>query len=198
MFNALRRAAGVHALAVSLILSACSSATQAQRSSVKPESQRRKAPDFALRDADGKLVRLSDYRGKVVLLNFWATWCGPCRFEIPWFIEFERMHKHRGFAVLGISMDEDGWDVVKPYIRRLGVNYRILMGDDMVAQLYGGVDALPTTFLIDREGRIAGVHVGLVSKSRYERDLAELLGLEQESASGSVQPSPAALAAGPR
>lgn len=198
MFNALRRALGVHALAVSLILSACSSSTPASRSSVKPESQRRKAPDFALRDADGKLVRLSDYRGKVVLLNFWATWCGPCKLEIPWFIEFERQHKHRGFAVLGVSMDEDGWEVVKPYIRRFGVNYRILMGDDTVAQLYGGVDALPTTFLIDREGRIASVHVGLVSKSRYERDLAELLGLEEESAGGAVQPSPAALAAGPR
>ncbi|MDW8130572.1 MAG: redoxin domain-containing protein, partial [Bryobacterales bacterium] len=131
MFHALRRGLAVHALAVSLILSACSSGTPAARSSVKPESQRRQAPDFTLRDADGKLVRLSDYRGKVVLLNFWATWCGPCRLEIPWFIEFERQHKHRGFAVLGISMDEDGWDVVKPYIRRLGVNYRILMGDDM-------------------------------------------------------------------
>lgn len=197
MFSAFSRALGVHALAVSLILSACSSGTPASRSSVKPESQRRKAPDFALRDADGKLVRLSDYRGKVVLLNFWATWCGPCKLEIPWFIEFERQHKHRGFAVLGVSMDEDGWEVVKPYIRRFGVNYRILMGDDTVAQLYGGVDALPTTFLIDREGRIASVHVGLVSKSRYERDLAELLGLEEESASGARQPSPAALAAGP-
>ncbi len=196
MFRAFRRALGVHALAVSLILSACSSSTPAARSSVKPESQRRKAPDFTLRDADGKPVRLSDYRGKVVLLNFWATWCGPCKLEIPWFIEFERQHKHRGFAVLGISMDEEGWDVVKPFVRRLGVNYRILMGDDMVAQLYGGVDALPTTFLIDREGRIASVHIGLVSKGRYERDLAQLLGLEQENASGAVEPAATVLAAG--
>lgn len=198
MFRAFRRALGVHTVALALVLSACSSGVNVARSSVKPESQRRKAPDFALRDADGKLVRLSDYRGKVVLLNFWATWCAPCRLEIPWFIEFQRKHKDRGLAVLGISMDEDGWEVVKPFIERLGVNYRILMGDDSVAQLYGGVDSLPTTFLIDREGRIASVHIGLVSKSRYEKDLAELLGLEQESAHGPAQPAPGVLLAGAR
>jgi cytochrome c biogenesis protein CcmG/thiol:disulfide interchange protein DsbE len=198
VFRAFRRALGVHTVALALVLSACSSGVNVARSSVKPESQRRKAPDFALRDADGKLVRLSDYRGKVVLLNFWATWCAPCRLEIPWFIEFQRKHKDRGLAVLGISMDEDGWEVVKPFIERLGVNYRILMGDDSVAQLYGGVDSLPTTFLIDREGRIASVHIGLVSKSRYEKDLAELLGLEQESAHGAAQPAPGVLLAGAR
>ena len=120
-------------------------------------------------------MRLSDYRGKVVLLNFWATWCGPCKLEIPWFMEFEQTLKDRGFAVLGISMDEDGWDAVKPYIERRKVNYRVLMGDDTVATLYGGVDSLPTSFLIDREGKIASVHIGLVSKSDYEDDLKQLL-----------------------
>lgn len=177
MLFASRRAVGLHALLLSLLLGACSSGPSNPRAAVKPESQRRQAPDFALRDADGKLVRLSDYRGQVILLNFWATWCGPCRLEIPWFIEFQRQHKHRGFTVLGIAMDEDGWEVVKPFIERLGVNYRVLMGDDSVAQLYGGVDSLPTTFLIDREGRIASVHIGLVSKRSYERALEELLGL---------------------
>lgn len=182
MFPAFRRALGLQALALALVLSACSSGSGTARSSIKPESQRRKAPDFALRDADGKLVRLSDYRGKVVLLNFWATWCTPCRFEIPWFVEFQRQYKDAGLEVLGISMDEDGWEVVRPFVTRFGVNYRILMGDDMVAQLYGGVDSLPTTFLIDRQGRIAGVHIGLVSKRSYERDLAELLGREPGAA----------------
>ncbi len=198
MFAAVRRALGLHALALSLILAACSAGSNPARSAVKPESQRRKAPEFTLRDADGKLVRLSDYRGKVVLLNFWATWCGPCKLEIPWFIEFERQHKHRGFAVLGISMDDDGWEVVRPFIRRLGVNYRILMGDDTVAQLYGGVDALPTTFLIDREGRIASVHVGLVSRRSYERDLEELLGVAGEEAGRSDASGAAAVLAGAR
>lgn len=188
MFPAFRRALSLQALAMALVLSACSSGSSTARSAIKPESQRRKAPDFALRDADGKLVRLSDYRGKVVLLNFWATWCGPCRFEIPWFIEFQRQYKDAGLEVLGISMDEDGWEVVRPFVARLGVNYRILMGDDMVAQLYGGVDSLPTTFLIDRQGRIASVHIGLVSKRSYERDLAELLEREPGSASRTVDP----------
>ena len=135
----------------------------------------RAAPEFELKDPDGRSVRLSDYRGKVVLLNFWATWCGPCTVEVPWFVEFERRLKDRGFAVLGIAMDEDGWDVVRPFMERLRVNYRVLLGNDQVAQAYGGVDSLPTSFLIDREGRVARVHVGLVSRSRYENELQELL-----------------------
>ena len=142
---------------------------------MKPAGERRPAPEFSLKDADGKTARLSDYRGQVVLLNFWATWCGPCKLEIPWFTEFEKKHKDEGFAVLGVSMDEDGWDTVKPYLRWANVNYRILMGDAQVAMLYGGVEALPTSFLIDREGKIASVHVGLVGKSDYENDIHALL-----------------------
>ena len=144
------------------------------RARVKPASQRKSAPEFNLKDADGKSARLSDYRGKVVLLNFWATWCGPCKVEIPWFIEFERKHKDQGFAVVGISMDEDGWQSVKPFISEAGINYRVLMGDEAISGLYGGVDSLPTTFILDRDGRIAATHLGLVSKGTYEHDLAEL------------------------
>ncbi len=154
---------------------------------------RRAAPNFELRDADGRLVRLSDYRGKVVLLNFWATWCGPCAIEIPWFVEFERRHKDRGFAVLGISMDEDGWEAVRPFMSRVGMNYRVLMGSDDVARAYGGVDSLPTSFLIDREGQVVSVHVGLVSKSRYENELAELL---SSMGVGGSSTAPAGRAAG--
>jgi peroxiredoxin len=141
---------------------------------MKPATQRKAAPEFSLKDANGKTVLLSEYRGKVVLLNFWATWCGPCKVEIPWFIEFERRHKDQGFAVVGISMDEDGWPAVRPFIAEAGINYRILMGDDSVSQLYGGVESLPTTFILDRDGRIAATHLGLVSKSIYEHDLTEL------------------------
>jgi len=137
--------------------------------------ERRVAPDFELRDSDGRTVRLSDYRGKVVLLNFWATWCGPCAIEIPWFVEFERRHKDRGFAVLGIAMDDEGWEVVRPFMSRFRINYRVLMGNDKVAHAYGGVDSLPTSFLIDREGKVFRVHVGLVSRGRYENELQELL-----------------------
>ena len=151
-------------------------------SALKPSKERRAAPDFSLKDTDGRTVRLSEYKGKVVLLNFWATWCSPCRAEIPWFIDFEQQHKNRGFAVLGVAMDEDGWQVVKPFIAELRVNYRTLMGDDSVAQLYGGVENLPTSFMIDRDGKIAAVHVGLVNKSDYENDIQQLLAASSGSA----------------
>ena len=143
--------------------------------SVKADKERKPAPDFELKDVNGHVVRLSDYRGKVVLLDFWATWCGPCKIEIPWFKEFEQQNKDKGFAVIGVAMDEEGWEVVKPYSHASGINYRLVIGDDDVAQQFGGVDALPTTFLIDREGRIASVHVGLASKRDFEDGIEVLL-----------------------
>ena len=142
---------------------------------VKPDKDRHQAPDFALKDVNGKTVRLSDYRGKVVLLDFWATWCGPCRIEIPWFMDLERRNKDKGFAVLGVSMDDDGWEAVKPFLSDLGVNYRVVIGNEETSQLYGGVDALPTTFLIDRVGKIAAVHVGLASRRDFEDGVEQLL-----------------------
>jgi len=158
--------------------------------SVKPDNQRKPAPDFTLKDADGKVVHLTDYRGKVVLLDFWATWCGPCKIEIPWFMEMQRKNKDKGFEVLGVAMDDEGWEVVKPFVADLNVNYRIVIGNDSTAEIYGGVDALPTTFLIDREGKIAAVHVGLASKKEFEDGIEELL---QIPAAGSAR---AALPAG--
>jgi peroxiredoxin len=158
-----------------MIAGGCSSGETPARAAVKPESQRKSAPDFTLKDSNGTSVKLSDYRGKVVLLNFWATWCGPCKIEIPWFIEFEQTYKDRGFAVLGVSMDDDGWDAVKPYLSARKVNYRVVLGTDQVAQSYGGVDSLPTTYVIDREGRIASVHVGLVGRREYESEIQQLL-----------------------
>jgi peroxiredoxin len=144
-------------------------------SSVRANKQRHNAPDFALKDADGRVVHLSDYRGKVVLLDFWATWCGPCKIEIPWFMEFQRKDQGRGLVVLGVSMDDEGWEVVKPFVARQKMNYRVLIGNDQTAQLYGGIDALPTTFLIDREGKIADVHVGLADRKEFENGIEQLL-----------------------
>jgi peroxiredoxin len=172
------------------LLTACAPQTTQAKRDVKPAASRKFAPDFELKDADGKLVKLSDYRGKVVLLNFWATWCGPCKIEIPWFIDFETRYKNQGFAVIGVAMDDEGWDVVRPYITEKKVNYRMLMGTEMVAQQYGGVDSLPTSFVLDREGKIAAVHVGLVSKSEYQSDIEKLLaqGARADAGAGSGEP----------
>jgi peroxiredoxin len=142
---------------------------------VKPEKERKRAPNFALKDATGKTLKLSEYHGKVVLLNFWATWCDPCQEEIPWFIDFQQSYKDRDFAVVGVSMDDDGWESVKPFVEKKKINYRVVIGTEQVSGLYGGIEALPTSFIIDRKGRIAAVHVGLVSKSTYQHDILNLL-----------------------
>ena len=164
------------ALLAACLFTGCSSGPRTVKAaSVKPETERHPAPEFTLKDANGKTVHLEDYRGKVVLLDFFATWCGPCKIEIPWFMEMERKHRDRGFAVLGVSMDDEGWDIVKPFLAELGVNYRVVIGNDATAQLYGGVDALPTTFLIDRNGKIASVHIGLASRKDFEDGIEQLL-----------------------
>ncbi|MEP7367016.1 MAG: TlpA disulfide reductase family protein [Acidobacteriota bacterium] len=164
------------------ILAGCSYAPPS-RAAIKPAAKRNAAPTFTVKDSQGKSFNLADYKGKVVLLNFWATWCGPCKLEIPWFVEFEKNYRDRGFAVLGISMDEEGWEVVKPYVDRTKVNYRMAIGNDMMAQQYGGVESLPTSFLIDRDGKIAAVHIGLVGKGDYQKDIEQLLGSAKQSAS---------------
>jgi len=135
---------------------------------------RKTAPDFVLDDAAGTPVRLSDLRGKVVLLNFWATWCAPCGIEIPWFIEFRKTHQEAEFEVLGVSLDEGGWSAVKPYVDAHTINYRIVVGDDDLAQSYGA-NSLPTTFIIDRSGRIAATYAGIRAKSEYEGDIKAVL-----------------------
>lgn len=170
--------AGTFACALMLGLGGCSGANpdRVSAAGLKKEQQRKKAPDFTLKDSNGKVVKLSEYKGKVVLLNFWATWCGPCKIEIPWFVDFEQRYKDRGFAVIGVSMDEEGWDIVKPYVTEKKMNYRVLLGDEITGKLYGGVDSLPTTFMIDREGRIASTHIGLISKSDYETEIVQLIG----------------------
>ena len=162
------------AVAVALLLGACVSKLR-EEPDVKSENSRRPSPDFSLKDATGATVKLSDFKGKVVLLNFWATWCGPCKIEIPWFMEFQKSYKDRDFAVLGISLDEEGWDVVKPYIESKKINYQILIGNEQVSQAFGTIDSLPTTLMIDRQGRIASMHIGLVSKKTYEQEITNLL-----------------------
>ena len=148
---------------------------QASTEAAAAESPREDAPDFTLKDVENRDVKLSDYEGKVVLLNFWATWCGPCKIEMPWFVEFQQKYKDRGFSVIAVSMDEEGWDVVRPFIEDLKPNFPVVIGNDEMGDDFGGVVALPTTFIIDKEGKIASSHQGLVSKGDYEEDIEELL-----------------------
>jgi peroxiredoxin len=140
-----------------------------------PEAERERAPSFELADSTGSLVRISDYRGKVVLINFWATWCLPCKEEIPWFTEFERKYREQGFSVLGISLDKAGWAVINPYAQKMGLDYRVVLGDARTAYKYGEVESLPATFLVDRQGRVASTHLGLVNRKKVEAEIRELL-----------------------
>jgi peroxiredoxin len=181
------------ALLLGCLMSGCSSSPTVRAANVKPDKDRHDAPDFALKDVDGKIVHLSDYKGKVVLLDFWATWCGPCKIEIPWFMEMQRKNKDRGFEVVGVAMDDEGWEVVKPFLATLAVNYRVVMGNDTTASIYGGVDALPTTFLIDRTGKIAAVHIGLSSKKEFEDGVEQLL--QSTAAASAAGPADSAAAA---
>src|SRR6267154_4602521 len=130
------------------------------------------APELSLTDSKGAPVKLSSYRGKVVLLNFWATTCGGCKVEIPWFVEFQNKYRREGLAVIGVSLDADGWKSVKPYLRQHKINYTVAVGNEDIEKRFG-VEALPLTLLIDREGRIAATHSGLVDKEACEKEIRE-------------------------
>jgi peroxiredoxin len=137
-------------------------------------NSRKIASDFTLSDSKGASVKLSDYKGQVVLLDFWATWCGGCKVEIPWYMEFQNKYKASGLSVIGVSMDEDGWKSVKPFLEKQPVNYPVVIGNPDLAKRYM-VDAMPMTLLIDREGKIADSHVGMVDKDAFEGEIRVLL-----------------------
>ena len=144
------------------------------RTTIKAAPDRAAAPGFSLKDASGKTVGLEQFRGKVVLLNFWATWCHGCVTEIPWFMEFDKTYRNQGLAIVGISMDGDGWKAINPYVAKTGVGYSILLGNDGVAGKYG-VQTMPDSYLIDRRGRLAAVYSGLVDRSNIEANIRTML-----------------------
>jgi cytochrome c biogenesis protein CcmG/thiol:disulfide interchange protein DsbE len=144
------------------------------QSGLKPPSERSLAPDFNLEDASGKAVKLADLKGKVVLVNFWATWCEGCQVEIPWFVEFQKEYARRGLVVVGISMDDDGWKSVTPWINEKKVNYPIVIGNQELGKQYR-LEGIPLTALVDREGRIADVHRGIVEKTAAQQKIRDLL-----------------------
>jgi thiol-disulfide isomerase/thioredoxin len=146
------------------------------------------APEVSFKDLDGKDVTLASYKGKVVILNFWATWCDPCREEIPWFIEFQQKYADKGFTLLGVAMDEEGKPVVQPFVQTTPfnvnghpntMNYPIVIGNDDIAAKFGGLLGLPTTIVISRDGKIQKKYIGSVDKAALEKDIQALLNAPQ-------------------
>jgi thiol-disulfide isomerase/thioredoxin len=134
------------------------------------------APDFTLQTLDGKNVSLSSFRGKGVLLNFWATWCGPCKIEMPWFVELQKEYGSQGLQIVGVAMDDSSTQDIQNFVKEMGVNYPVLIGKEAVGQAYGGVDVLPTTFFIDRDGKIVAREFGLQSRSLFVDNIKKALG----------------------
>ena len=134
------------------------------------------APDFTLPTSDGKTLKLSDLKGKVVIIDFWATWCPPCRKGIPDLIELKKKYGSKGLEIVGISVDaENTIGEVIPFIKNQGINYPVVYGNSVVAQAYGGVSAIPTTFVIDKKGKIVASYEGLMSQATYENHIKKLL-----------------------
>lgn len=139
------------------------------------ELKGRAAPEFSLETLDGKTLRLADFRGKAVLLNFWATWCQPCKIEMPWFEELQRQYGSAGLQVVGIAMDDAPKEDISKFAKEMGVNYPILLGKESVGDAYGGVQFLPSTFFIDRDGKIVDRIFGLRSRSEIEDNIKAAL-----------------------
>ena len=137
--------------------------------------KRQVAPAWQLKDLDGNTVKLSDFKGKVVILDFWATWCPPCRKEIPGFIALQKKYADKGVTVVGVSLDEGGAAAVKSFAKQNGMNYPVVLGDQNIAMAYGGIQSIPTTFVIDKDGNVAAVHEGYSEPSEFEADLKKLL-----------------------
>ncbi len=148
---------------------------------VKAETATSAPSEIAMKDPQGHDVTLAQYKGKVVLVNFWATWCAPCRIEIPWMIEFQQKYGPRGFTVLGVAMDDEGKKVVEPFVQKerfdvngqqVAMNYPILLGNDDVADKFGGLIGLPTSMLFSREGKKIKTIIGLVNHEDLAKAIA--------------------------
>lgn len=157
-----------------VLLSAMAAPLYAAPARARTDFAGRAAPSFERVDLDGKRVELSAYRGKVVLLNFWATWCAPCLTEIPAFVSWQKQYSGQGLQVIGISMDDDAPPVRRMY-RKYGMNYPVAMGDAKLGELYGGVLGLPVTYLIDRNGKVVRRYEGAADLKQMEKDVQQLL-----------------------
>ncbi|MBU6402153.1 MAG: TlpA family protein disulfide reductase [Verrucomicrobia bacterium] len=132
------------------------------------------APPWEMRDVEGKLLKSPDLKGKVVILDFWATWCGPCRLEIPDLVKLHKQYRSQGLVVIGASLD-DGSAVVKSFMKQFNIGYPVAMADEKIQRAFGGIEAIPTTYIIDREGGIVHKHVGYTDRAQFEREIRPLL-----------------------
>ncbi len=133
------------------------------------------APKWQLRDLAGNPVSSDDFKGKVLVVDFWATWCPPCREEIPGYVDLYRKYGKDKLAIVGVSLDEAGPKVVSEFVKKFGVTYPVVMGDDAIQSVFGGMEAIPTTFLIDRNGQIRDKKVGAEPTEEYEKKIKSLL-----------------------
>jgi thiol-disulfide isomerase/thioredoxin len=140
---------------------------------------RMKAPDFELISLSGDTIRLSDFKGNVVILDFWATWCGPCRKEIPSFIQLQKTYGDSGVVILGIAISDKEKNV-RDYYRKMKMNYPVMMGNSKVVKAYGGITGIPTTFVIDKEGNLYRRYIGYRPRSIFEQDIKYLLAEGEE------------------
>jgi peroxiredoxin len=138
----------------------------------------RPAPDWKLKDVNGNVVSSDQFKGKLVVVDFWATWCGPCRMEIPGYVKLQKKYAKDGLVIVGMSVDQQGPGVVKRFIEKNKVDYQIVMADDDVTAAFGGdegIQAIPTTFIIDRDGKIRDQKVGAEETAEYERTILKYL-----------------------
>jgi peroxiredoxin len=138
--------------------------------------QGKAAPDFSLPTPAGQTMKLSDFHGKAVLLNFWATWCEPCKVEMPWFVELQKKYGPQGLQVLGVAMDDAEPKDIAAFAQKMGVNYPVLIGKEEVGAEYGGIEYLPSTYYISRDGKVLEHAFGLVSRSEIEANIEKALG----------------------
>ena len=134
-----------------------------------------KAPDFSLKTSSGKNIVLSKLKGKTVVVNFWATWCGPCRAEIPGFLEVYQKYKEKGLEIVGIALDQGGWNDVEPFVKKFNISYPVVLGNERVAEQYGNIDVIPTTFIVDKNGNIVNRHIGYLKKEDFEKEIKSYL-----------------------
>jgi thiol-disulfide isomerase/thioredoxin len=144
------------------------------------------APDFTLESLDGKTVTLSEFKGKAVLVNFWATWCGPCKIETPWLVELQNEYGSQGLQIVGVAMDDSGKDEIARFAKDMGMNYPVLLGKEAVGEAYGGVPALPESFFVGRDGKIVDKIMGIEGKADIEIAIKKALGTEVSVSTGTT------------